>query len=130
MNNLSRGNALRIAALLSFAFGLYSFVTWIPLLMRGAEAVNLAMDTPPYFIVIMGFILAIVRIVGAYGTWIYQRWGIVLTLVTCAIDGVLAVPGILFAPTRQLQIEATIGVIATIAIIMLCLWRDTRSAES
>lgn len=128
MIHLSRFKALKLAAILSFLLGLYGFLDAIPLLMRGAEDLNQASNSPPYFIIISGFVLAIVRIVGSYGTWYYQRWGIVLILLASAVDGVLAVPGILFAPSVQLQIEATIGVIAAIVIVVLCLWRDPRPA--
>lgn len=40
MNRLSRPTALKIAAILSFLFGLYGLVDFLPYLVRGAADLN------------------------------------------------------------------------------------------
>ena len=125
MSNLSRTNALKIAAVLSFVFGLVAVVTAI-LFIQNGDVGDSAPDAPPYFVMVAALVLGIVRLIGGYGAWRQQQWGILLTIFANAIDGVLAVPGILFAPTTGLQISAIITVIAAIVITVLCLWRDRR----
>lgn len=76
--------------------------------------------------IVAGFVLAIVMITAAYGAWNRQRWGIVLTLLANTLDALLAVPGIFFAPTESAQLSAAVGVLGSIIICLLCLWRDRK----
>ena len=126
MKRLSRANALKIAAVLSLLLGLVGFFGALPLLARGSTVVNLADDAPPYFVLLMGFVFAILRITGAYGVWIRQRWGILIVILANVIDSIFALPGIVFAPTLGLWLSATIGTLVSIVIIVLCLWRDQK----
>jgi hypothetical protein len=128
MTGLSRSTALKIAAALMFLNGLFSVIFSTPLLTRGEAMVEQSLDAPPYSVVIAGFVLAIVMLIAAYGTWMKQRWGIVLALVTNAVGALLAAPGILFAPTSFLWIAATASVLLSVITIVLCLWRDRKSA--
>ncbi len=126
MQRLSRSTALKVAAILSFVLGIYGFVASIPYLTQGDVEVSPDVNQIPYFVVIAGFTFSIVLIVGAYGTWRQQRWGIVLTLIANAIDGIFTLPGIIFAPTVGLQIGSIIGVMGAVVVIVLCLWRNRR----
>jgi uncharacterized membrane protein (DUF2068 family) len=121
---------LKIAAILSLLLGVAGLVAAIPLLMQGRTNVEQTLDGPPYALVVAIFGFAIVRIVGAYGTWKRQRWGIVLTLLANTIDSVLAAPGFFFAPTTQWQMIAFVSVLIGVVIIVFCLWRDPRPATS
>jgi len=127
MKPLSRSTALKIAALLSFLIGVYTFIEAIPYLARGASDIDAAASTPPYFVIVSGFTFAIMRMVGAYGTWKEQRWGIVVTILANAIDSVLALPGIFFAQTMEFWLGSIVGVAFGVVIIALCLWRDLKS---
>ena len=42
------------------------------------------------------------------------------------LGGLSAAPGILFAPTSELFITATVGIALNIVIIVLCLWPDRK----
>jgi uncharacterized membrane protein (DUF2068 family) len=126
MNRLSRSTALKLAAIISLAMSIFTVITALPYLSQGVEAVNQAEDTAPYFVLALGFVLSIMRIVAAYGTWHNQRWGIIITLLTTALDTLAAVPGILFAPTTFTWVGSTISTILGIVIIVLCLWRDRK----
>lgn len=128
MHSLSRSTALKIAATLSFALGAYNFVSVLPILAVGEAGLNQDGSTFLYFIVVAGLIFAVLRIVGALGAWMRQRWGILITILANLLDGVLAAPGILFAPSLGWQIAAYVTVIAAVIIIILCLWRDRQAA--
>ena len=58
--------------------------------------------------------------------WRNQKWGVILTVVLRAVDGVSALPGILFAPTVEFKILASMGVLLAVAVIALLLWPKPR----
>jgi hypothetical protein len=125
MQRLSRTTALKLAAVISILSNLQGYSLFIPLLARGSTT----LEPPPYFVVVLGNLLLTVATVAAYGVWYNQRWGIVLTLLAVSINTIMAVPGILFAPTQTLWLSAIISTVFGIVIIVLCLWRDG-SAEA
>jgi len=59
----------------------------------------------------------------AYGAWYGQKWGIWLTVVTEALNGLLALPGVLFAPTESLRISAIVSVLVPLFVIFALLHR-------
>ena len=126
MNRFSRSTALKIAAVLSFILSAISVVGSLPLIVQGAATFNQTSEGPPYFILILGLITAVVGIVAAVGTWKGQRWAIIFTILVRLIEGLSAAPGILFASSTGWFISATLSVVASIAIIVLCLWRDRK----
>lgn len=126
MNRLSRATALKIGAAISFVMGLYYFFSAIPYLIQGYVEPMPGVNQIPQSVIISAFVFAILRIIGAFGAWRQQRWGIVLTLLANAIDLVLGLPGLLFAPTMELLVSTIVGVITDVAVIVLCLWRDRR----
>jgi len=129
MKVLSRSTALKLAAALAFFNGLSGLIMSLPLIGRGEAQLDQTSDSPPYLIVVTGLIFSILLIIGAYGTWKQQRWGIVLTLLVSAIGALFAVPGITEAPTTVLWLEAIFGV-ASIATCTLCLWREPKPARA
>lgn len=126
MKSFSRPTALKLAAILAGLNALSGFAMSIPLIPRGATHLDQVLDSPPYFVVASSFALSIVLVIAAYGTWRKQRWGIVLMLLANAIGALLSAPGIFAAPTTILAIAATLGTLISIAIIILCLWRDPK----
>lgn len=128
MNRLTRPTALKIAAVLSFLSSAYSVVFSLPFIILGADAANQATEGPPFSVLLLAFVLGIIGIVAAFGTWKQMRWGVILTIVINLIGGLSAAPGIIFRPTPALFASATIGVVIDIVIILLCLWRDRQPA--
>ena len=124
MTRLSRSTALKLAAALSFLSGAYGFIASLPLLARGMDDLNRSADAPPYFVIMASFVLSVIQIVAAYGTWQNHRWEIIITLLANAIGALLAAPGLLFAPTPDLWWSATTGLLISVVICVLCLWRD------
>ena len=126
MKNLSRPTALKTAAVLSFLMNAYSIINSLPLLAQGAAVANQGTDSPPYIVILIAMLTGVVGLVAAYGAWKQQRWGIVLTILANLLNGLSAVPGILFAPQTGLMFAALATVIITLLIIVLCLWRDRK----
>ncbi len=125
---MNRPKTYTIAAILQFLLSISAVVSAIPLLARGAIDLNQAADTPPYFIIVIGFTAAVLGIVSAYGVWRNQKWGVVLTIILRAVDGLAALPGLLFAPTLGWQIAAAVGVLSSVVIIGLLLWPKPKLA--
>jgi uncharacterized membrane protein (DUF2068 family) len=119
---MKRSRNTTIAAVLLAAASLYSIIFAIPLLSRGADALNAAVDSPPFFIVAGSVVFGVLGLVAAYGLWRNQRWGKILAIVVCAINMLSALPGIFFAPTPALFVSASVGVGVSILIIVLALW--------
>lgn len=130
MNRFSRSTALKIAAVLSFILCAYSVIFSLPMIAQGSAAVNQGTEAPPYFILVLGIILGVVGMVAAYGCWKGMRWGIILTIIVNLLGGLSAAPGIIFAPTSALFISATVGVVFSVVIIVLCLWPDRKLATA
>jgi hypothetical protein len=128
MIGLPRATAHKIAAGLSVIMSSFSIAGVLPLLARGAAGVAQSSDSPPYVILMIALITSVLGIVGAYGAWNHQRWGIILTILANLVNGLSAVPGIFFAPQPMLMVQATGTVIVSILIIVLCLWREPNPA--
>lgn len=130
MKHLSRSTALKIAAIISFSVAAIGLFSSIPLLIQGATAINQAGSTPPYFVLLIGAMLSPLAMFGAYGAWHNQRWGVVLLILTSAIDLISALPGILFAPTLFLRLLSALAIPLDGGTILLCLWREPRQSST
>jgi uncharacterized membrane protein (DUF2068 family) len=126
---MNRPKTYTIAAILQFLYSAFIVVTAISLLARGATATEQAADSPPYFIIVIAFVVAVLGIVSAYGVWRNQKWGVLLTIILRAVDGLAALPGLLLAPTLMLKISAWVGVLGAIVIIALLLWPKPKLAS-
>jgi len=68
-------------------------------------------------------ILCSIGLVAAYGVWQNQKWGKVLAIIDMGLNGLIALPGVIFAPTLPLKLDPASGVIAAIVVIVLLLRR-------
>jgi len=121
---MQRPKTYTIAAILQLLISLFAIVLTIPELAQGSTAA----DAPPYFVVLLAFAAGILGLVSAYGVWQNQKWGVILTIVLRAVDGLAALPGILFAPTTFLWLSAIAGVLISALIIVLLLWPKPKLA--
>jgi hypothetical protein len=119
---MNRPMTYTVAAILQLLISLMAVVYAVPLVFQGAAAVDQAGDQPPFFILVMAFSLGLLGLVSAYGVWRNQKWGVILTIVLRAVDALSALPGVVGAPTTQLQIFASGGVAISVVIIVLLLW--------
>ena len=70
----------------------------LPALLQGPDAPGI-LNGVPQVVLVAGALLGVVGLVSAYGAWMGQKWGIWLTIVVEAVNGLLALPGVLAAPT-------------------------------
>jgi hypothetical protein len=130
MANLSRPKALKIAAGLSFLLNVMGLIISLPMVAQGAAASDQNPNAIPYMVSLIGALTAVAALIGVYGTWKQQRWGIVLTIIANLVNGLSAAPGILFAPQPGLFVAAISTVIISILIIVLCLWRERQPVSA
>jgi uncharacterized membrane protein (DUF2068 family) len=131
MNRLTRSNALKIAAGIVLLLALLDlFVYEIPALMLGQAAVDHVASAdgsgPPFFMVLLGSAMDVLGIVTAYGLWRGQRWGVVLAIIISAFNVLSGLAGALSAGDVGTRIFAGVGVVLSVVIIALCLWRERK----
>ena len=122
---MSRPRAYTIAAILMVLYSLSDIALNLPALAQGAPAPGT--DGPPFFLLLFGFALDIIGIVGAYGVWRLQKWGVMLTIAVAALDCLTQLPGIIFAP-GPLKVVSGLAFIAAAAVLVLLLRRGRTMA--
>jgi hypothetical protein len=110
---------------LASAFGiLFAF----PALLQGPTAQGIAQGVPQV-VLVLSALLGVAGLVSAYGAWYGQKWGIWLTILTEALNGLLALPGVLFAPSAAGRISAVAGVLIAIFVIVVMLRRPRPAVQ-
>ena len=123
---MSRPRPYTIAAILVVLYSLVDIAVNLPSLAQGAPAPGVT-DAPPFFLLLFGFALDIIGIVGAYGVWRLQKWGVMLTIAVAALDCLTQLPGIIFAP-GPLKVVSGLAFIAAAAVLVLLLRRGRTMA--
>ena len=121
---MNRTKSYSVAAILQFLMSVSGVALTLAFLPRGADALDQVSDSPPYFVIITGFAFALLGLISAYGVWRNQKWGVILTILLRAIDSLMALPGVLFAPTTFWRISAITGILLSAVIIYLLLRRE------
>ena len=80
--------------------------------------------------IVLGTLLGVAGLISAYGAWYGQKWGIWLTIVTEALNGLLGLPGVLFAPTPFARISSIVGVLIALFVIVVMLYRPKTAFSS
>ena len=106
---------------------LYNVISTFPILLQIPSAVD-TVEGVPQTVIVLSALLGAVGLVSTYGAWQGQTWGIWLTIVVEVISGLLALPGVLFAPTQALRISAILGVVSTVFVIYALLHRPQVAA--
>jgi hypothetical protein len=81
---------------------------------------------PPIFVMIVLGVLAVPMLAGAWGLWNCRKWGAIVSFATGALQGLLAVPGIFFAPEAYLNVLASIGAVLAVVTCSLILAPSAR----
>jgi uncharacterized membrane protein (DUF2068 family) len=123
---MNRPKTYTIAAILQWLISSLAIIGTIPFLAQGPNAA----EAPPFFVVVLAFAAGVLGLVSAYGVWRNQKWGVILTILLRALDGLAAVPGIFFAPSTFLWVSAMIGTVVSLVIIVLLLWPKPRLARA
>lgn len=119
----------RIAVILHAAFALFTLVLVFPILVGDPDAAGVFSGIPRE-VMVLGGLLAAVGLVSAYGAWRFQKWGIWLTIIVRAVDGLSALPGLLFAPSEPARLSAIATVILGIFVIAVLLQRHKTVAAT
>ncbi len=127
MKGLSRATALKIAAVLSVLLGIYNITSNLPMIAQGAAwAAQAPNARPPFAALIIGLMTGVLFIVGAYGAWNQQRWGVILILVVSLPNALMSLAGILFSLVPSFRIEGIVTMVVIILMVVLCLWRERK----
>jgi len=122
INRLSRPTALKIAAAITIISFTLGFIAGLPALTRGPGPNGITAEGIPFIAILLGNVPSAAGLVAAFATWRQQRWGIILLIITSVVSALIASPGILIRPSTEAFIVATIGVIESIIVVVLCLW--------
>jgi uncharacterized membrane protein (UPF0136 family) len=117
----------KVAIAISVAYALFSIVFSIPAINHGESGNTSGV---PWGVLIVGFVIAVVVCVAAYGAWMGQRWGVVLTLVMNALSFIIGAPGIFFAGKAFLVVSSILGCVANLVVIVLLLRRGRASVPA
>jgi hypothetical protein len=117
----------RIAVALHAVYCLFAVITVFPILVGGPDDAG-AFSGVPQVVLVVGGLLATAGVVSAYGAWSFQKWGIWLTIVVRALDGLAALPGLLFAPSEPARLSAIAAVVLGIFTIVVLLQRPKAQA--
>jgi len=128
---MNRSRPILIAVVLQVLSAIYGLSSSVRILAAGSAglpALEGAEDLggPPFWAGLMFFALAIASLFGVYGLWRGQRWGKVVTLITCGINAVFmagdAYAGILLGEPAM-TLAMGLGVAAYLLVIVLVLRR-------
>jgi hypothetical protein len=119
---MQKTTLFKAAVLVHFLISLFGAFSAFPALLGGPETPGITQGVPQ-IVIVAGSLLGVMGIVSAYGAWHRQKWGIWLTIVLEAANGLLALPGVLFAPNNTARFLAIFGVAAALFVIVgMLLW--------
>jgi hypothetical protein len=122
-----RSNILKNSTIYKTAVILFALLSILNVIfsLPGIPGSNLTEGLPP-FVIVLGTITGAAGLVAAWGAWRGQKWGIWLTIALSLVNGLSALPGVLFAPTNILHAGAILTVAVSIfVIVVLLLYRPT-----
>ena len=119
---MHRSKQIIIASILTV---LYTLQAIIRVAIALATQNQDAQDMGNGFLVII-LILCTVCLVSVYGVWQNQKWGKILAIITLGLNALLALPGVIFAPTLLLKLDPASGVIVAIVVTILLLYNPQK----
>jgi hypothetical protein len=122
----TRPQTVTIAAILLVLLSLFDFPWPYEFLFPGAEE-------PPAFFLYSGYVVGIAGLVVAIGLWMLKPWSYWTTIVVSALNFLIGLPGLLFAPGATLKALIAVTEVVAILIIVLVMhpnsWRALAAAE-
>lgn len=119
---MNQSTLYKTAVILFAALSLFGVVFSMPALLSGPDNQG-AVAGIPQVVILLGALTGVAGLIAAYGAWRGQKWGVWLAIILSAVNGLSALPGVLFAPTSATRISAIVGVVASIFIIVVLLHR-------
>ena len=119
---MHRSKQIIIASILTVLYTLQAIIrVSIALATQNQDAIDMGNG---FLVVIL--ILCTVCLVSAYGVWQNQKWGKILVIITLGLNALLALPGVIFAPTLLLKLDPASGVIVAIVVTILLLYNPQK----
>jgi hypothetical protein len=119
---MHRSKQIVIASILTALYALQAIIrVAIALATQNQDAIDMGNG---FLVVIL--ILCTVCLVSVYGVWQNQKWGKILAIITLGLNALLALPGVIFAPTLLLKLDPGSGVIAAIVVTILLLYNPQK----
>ena len=119
---MRRSVLYKTAVILHTIIAIVGTIASFPALLNGPSNQGVGQGVPQVVLILVA-LLGVAGLISAYGAWQGQKWGIWLTIVIRASDGLAALPGILFAPTLFAQLAAVISILVAIFVIFVLLRR-------
>jgi uncharacterized membrane protein (DUF2068 family) len=116
---MNRSRSIQVAAILTALLCLVSILRASIAIATQSQAVQEAGNGFAALILV----LCTVGLVSAYGIWNNQRWGKILAIFSMGVNGLLSLPGVVFAPTLWLKADPGVTVLVAIVVIFMLLRR-------
>ena len=113
---MNKPNLFKTAVIAHAVLSIFSVILALP----GVLDPTLTDGIPPVIVALIT-IFGAVGLVSAWGAWQGQKWGIWLTIAFNVVNGLSALPGVLFAPNTFARISAIVGVAIAIFVIVVFL---------
>jgi uncharacterized membrane protein (DUF2068 family) len=99
---------------------LFLVLATFPSLLEGPSAQTVT-NGVPQIIIVSTSLLGVTGLISSYGAWHGQKWGIMLTIFVEAINGLLAMPGVLVAPSTIMRMASILSVLVALFVIVVML---------
>jgi hypothetical protein len=122
---MSRSRSLTVSAILQAVLSIFDGVSAVPILAAGSAGLPPqpgyeSMGGPPFFAGVFFIIAAVSGLFAAYGLWMNQKWGKVLTIINRVLLGLFAL-GDFFAAPGLLRLVVVAYLLASVLVIFLVL---------
>jgi uncharacterized membrane protein (DUF2068 family) len=117
------------AAVLNALISAVGLVVSIAPLHLGSDGASAAGDNPPFAALVMGVVLGVLGLVGSFGIWRGERWGVILTIGVRSLDGLASLAGV-FTGDTTLRVLALVSVIGAAVVIFLLLRPQGQRVET
>lgn len=113
---MNKPTLYKSAVILFALLSVFTIIFFLP----GMLNPSVTTDIPP-IVGALGVMIGAVGLVASWGAWKGQKWGIWLAIALCALNGLLALPGVLGAPNNIARVGAIITVAVAIFVIVVFL---------
>lgn len=120
---MNRSKQIMIASIIT---ALYALVNIVRAAYALAYQTQAAQDMGYGFVGVI-LIIDTAALISAYGIWQDQKWGKILAIITLGVNALLALPGVIFAPTLLQKLDPASGVIVAIIVTILVLYHPKQS---